>query len=93
MSPDDACATIPLPVTATDERATLTLPGADADTVPLAAPTGQPLPTHIGRFVVRGWLGSGAFGDVYRVFDPHLDREVAVKVAPWRRKQRGLEGQ
>jgi hypothetical protein len=35
---------------------------------------------RIGRFEVRAVLGTGAFGRVYRAFDPNLDREVAVKV-------------
>ncbi len=35
---------------------------------------------EIGRFAIRGKLGSGAFGQVYRAFDPKLGREVAVKV-------------
>ncbi|MCE9530114.1 MAG: protein kinase [Planctomycetes bacterium] len=36
---------------------------------------------RIGRFEVRGRLGAGAFGEVFRAYDPHLDREVALKVA------------
>jgi WD40 repeat protein/tRNA A-37 threonylcarbamoyl transferase component Bud32 len=39
-------------------------------------PTGEKL----GRFEVRAELGAGAFGRVYRAYDPQLDREVALKV-------------
>ncbi len=35
---------------------------------------------QVGRFRVVSVLGHGAFGNVYRAYDPLLDREVALKV-------------
>jgi WD40 repeat protein/tRNA A-37 threonylcarbamoyl transferase component Bud32 len=69
--------------------AAATLPPAGATaTVALAEPPAavglaaeDPLPSRLGRFEVRQRLGEGAFGIVYRAYDPQLDREVALKVA------------
>ena len=38
------------------------------------------LASNLGRFEIRSELGAGAFGTVYRAYDPMLDREVALKV-------------
>ena len=46
-------------------------------------PSAEPpveMPHSIGAFQVRGILGRGAFGIVYRGFDSQLQREVAIKV-------------
>lgn len=39
----------------------------------------EPLPERFGRYLVRGTLGAGAFGEVYLADDPELGRRVAIK--------------
>src|SRR5262245_46983483 len=49
-------------------------------TSPHAAAPDPVMPTAIGRYEIRGQLGRGGFGAVYRGYDRHLDRQVAIKV-------------
>ncbi|MCX6399039.1 MAG: protein kinase [Propionibacteriales bacterium] len=38
---------------------------------------------HIGRYPVRGVIGSGGFGTVYLAIDPRTSEQVAIKVLDW----------
>ena len=46
------------------------------------ASPGDSLQVRWGPLVVLEKIGRGSFGDVYRAWDPRLDREVALKLVP-----------
>jgi len=37
---------------------------------------------RLGEYVIRGAIGAGGMGEVYRAFDTGLERDVAIKVLP-----------
>lgn len=52
---------------------------------------GQRIPEQIGQYRIEALLGAGAFGQVYRAFDPELRRQVAIKF-PHAHRLRDLGG-
>lgn len=50
-------------------------PGFEDETTTTVA-----VPNRLGRFEIRKLVGRGAFGAVYKAFDPQLEREIALKL-------------
>jgi eukaryotic-like serine/threonine-protein kinase len=40
----------------------------------------EPIPAHIGRYVVESLVGAGGMGQVYKAHDPDIRRTVAIKL-------------
>ena len=56
-------------------------PAASSGSSSTGTPSGVPgVPSHVGRYEIRGLLGTGAMGVVYRARDPQLDRSLAIKL-------------
>ena len=54
--------------------------------------THDDLQVNCGPLVVRDKIGRGSFGDVYRAWDPKLEREVALKLVPATTSTAGFSG-
>ena len=54
-------------------------PGYAVGDILAAAPATAAAVSHIGRYVIKGRLGSGGLGEVFEGWDPLLSRAVAVK--------------
>ncbi len=50
------------------------------DVTPSPAPSMHKTTDTIGRYEIRGTLGQGVTGAVYRGWDTRLERDVAIKV-------------
>ena len=41
---------------------------------------GRPAPRQVGRYEIGRLIGRGGFGQVYKAYDPNMDRDVAIKI-------------
>ena len=38
--------------------------------------------TRLGRYEIHSQIGAGGMGEVYRAYDPKMNREIAIKILP-----------
>src|SRR5437867_13440792 len=38
--------------------------------------------TRLDRYEIRSQIGAGGMGEVYRAYDPKMNREIAIKILP-----------
>ncbi len=68
---------------ARERRSVVPSHGVDSSSMPMtgAIPAPRSLPSLFGRFELREVIGEGAFGIVYRAWDPYARQHLAVKIA------------
>jgi len=68
-----------LPGAATGQRHKLAQPTLPPESTPGQSPKDQTPLSRIGRYELQALIGQGGMGSVYKAYDPHIDRSVALK--------------